>query len=33
LTDDAFIDWHAADDDTWYANMGEAFGLKQRKPR
>ena len=32
LTDEAFIDWHAAYDDTWYANMERAFNLK-RLPR
>ena len=33
LSDEAFIDWHAADDDTWYANMERTFNLRVRTGR
>ena len=33
MTDEEWIDWNAADDDTWYANMGRTFGLQDRRPK
>ena len=33
LTDEQWIDWHAADDDTWYANMERTFNLRERRPK
>jgi NAD(P)-dependent dehydrogenase (short-subunit alcohol dehydrogenase family) len=33
LTDEQWIDWNAADDDAWYANMGRTFGLQDRRPK
>lgn len=31
MTDEQWINWNAADDDTWYANVSESFGLDARK--
>lgn len=30
MTDEEWIDWNAADDDTWYASVQEDFGLDAR---
>jgi len=33
MTDEQWTDWNAADDDTWYANVEQTFGLKARRPK
>lgn len=33
MTDEEWIDWHAADDDTWYANMERTFNLRERRSK
>jgi hypothetical protein len=30
MNDEEWIDWDAADDDTWYANVKRDFGLDAR---
>jgi NAD(P)-dependent dehydrogenase (short-subunit alcohol dehydrogenase family) len=31
MTDEQWVEWNAADDDTWYTNVEQAFGLKARR--
>ena len=33
MTDEQWIEWNAADDDTWYTNVEQTFGLQARKPK
>jgi NAD(P)-dependent dehydrogenase (short-subunit alcohol dehydrogenase family) len=33
MTDEQWIEWNAADDDTWYTNVEQTFGLDARKPK
>ncbi|MEO5823856.1 MAG: SDR family oxidoreductase [Vicinamibacteraceae bacterium] len=33
MTDEQWIEWNAADDDTWYANVKQTFGLDARRPQ
>jgi hypothetical protein len=33
MTDEQWVEWNAADDDTWYTNVEQTFGLKARRPK
>jgi NAD(P)-dependent dehydrogenase (short-subunit alcohol dehydrogenase family) len=33
MTDEQWVEWNAADDDTWYASVEQTFGLNARRPK
>jgi len=33
MSDEQWVAWNAADDDTWYTNVEQTFGLKARRPK
>jgi len=33
MTDEQWVEWNAADDDTWYANVKQTFGLDARRTK
>ncbi len=33
MTDEQWVEWNAVDDDTWYTNVQQTFGLDARKPK
>ncbi len=33
MTDEQWVEWNAADDDTWYASVEQTFGLDARRPK
>ncbi len=33
MTDEQWVEWNAADDDTWYTSVEQTFGLNARQPK